>query len=305
MNQDRDIEAIRKRIVAELGRKIQLSSITALLDEIEGWGNQHLVLFESTENHAKAWKKPAKINEVANSLGLKELVNGTRPMLLPEKPTLSQVISNPKRIRFVWIQRRTWHVRREDLDKRTRKATDKHTNEIEYRAYEVQQRRGICYFDWNLVTCQAALLMQVLPNQSGYEELQRQLFSDLGNWMARDAFDVVGLQSLISKLEASQLVSRRNLLLATTNQTEVNIKSSDKRTDAYADKAIVDMRVVMQKSGPVASRRGFFYWQPVDGELERPIAMRVYPKNNRISIDGQCTEDEIQYVLSRVRDTCQ
>lgn len=292
-----DKATLRKRIEGGLGKAIDPTEITRILDEIEGWGNQHIVLFQSTDAIASLWKKPATLVDVADKLDLTSLVNGVRPILLPDEPTLSQIIWTKKHVRFVWVQKRIWHVRREELDERK--------GDIELRAYQVQNRRGICYFDWNLVSGSAALLMQLLPKATEYKALQSRLLDDLGNWLPVAAFETTGLQGLIGKLEASTEVSRRNLVLATADRSEVDIKSGDRNTDAYADKSIVALRKAMNKEGPVASRRGFFYWQVADKFLDRTIPMRVYPKDNRLSIHGQCTESEVQYVLSRVRSVCE
>jgi hypothetical protein len=287
----------RKRIQSELGKAIKPIEIARILDKIEGWGNQHIVLFLSTDAIASLWKKPATLTDIAERLGLSSLVNGIRPILLPDEPTLSQIIWTKKHVRFVWVQKRIWHVRREELDERK--------GDVEMRAYEIQNRRGICYFDWNLVSGSAALLMQLLPKATEYKALQARLFEDLGHWLQTPAFEIVGLQSLIGKLEDSKEVTRRNLVLATSGLSEVDIKSFNRNTDAYSDRAVVKMREAMQKEGPVAQRRGFFYWQEANKFLDRTIPMRVYPKDNRLSIHGQCTESEVQYVLSRVRAVCE
>jgi hypothetical protein len=292
-----DEATLRKRVQTEIGKAIDPVAITRALDEVEGWGNQHIVLFQSTDAIASLWKKPATLSDTAKELGLSTLVNGVRPILLPEEPTLSQIIWSKKNVRFVWVQKRIWHVRREELDQRK--------GDVEFRAYQVQNRRGICYFDWNLVSGAASLLMQLLPKTTEYKALQARLLEDLGSWLPTEAFEVTGLQRLIGKLEASNEVSRRNLVLATAALSEVDIKSGDRDTDAYADKSVVALRKAMSKEGPVASRRGFFYWQVAGNFLGRTIPTRVYPKDNRLSIHGQCTEAEVQYVLSRVRAVCE
>jgi hypothetical protein len=292
-----DEATLRKRVQTEIGKAIDPLAITRALDEVEGWGNQHVVLFQSTDGIANLWKKQATLIDTAKELGLSTLVNGVRPILLPEVPTLSQIIWSKKNVRFVWVQKRIWHVRREELDQRK--------GDVEFRAYQVQNRRGICYFDWNLVSGSAALLMQLLPTATEYKALQTRLFEDLGMWLPTEALETVGLQGLIGKLEGSTEVSRRNLVLATADRSEVDIKSGGRDSDAYADKSIVALRKAMNKEGPVASRRGFFYWQVANRFLERTIPMRVYPKDNRLSIHGQCSEAEVQYVLSRVRAVCE
>ena len=297
LNSKGDDATRRKRIQSEIGQAIDPIKITRVLDGVEGWGNQQVVLFQSTDAIASLWKKEATVTDIVKKLELSSLVNGVRPILLPDAPTLSQVIWSRKRVRFVWVQKRIWHVRREEFDERK--------GDIELRAHQVQSRRGICYFDWNLVSGSAALLMQLLPNATEYKALQVGLLEDLGKWLPIEALEMTGLQGLIGKLEASPEVSRRNVVLAAADRSEVDIKSGDRNSDAYADKSIVALRKAMKQEGPVASRRGFYYWQAAKNFLERIIPMRVYPRDNRLSTHGQCTETEVQYVLSRVRAACE
>ena len=69
--------------------------------------------------------------------------------------------------------------------------------------------------------------MQLLPKATEYKALQASLFDDLGKWLPTAAFETVGLQGLIGKLESSPEVSRRNLVLATADRSEVDIKSGE------------------------------------------------------------------------------
>ena len=50
----------------------------------------------------------------------------------------------------------------------------------------------------------------------------------------------------------------------------------------------------------VAGRLGNFYW-PV---LGRDIHIKLFAKDQRVGIFGECTEEEVQHVLSEIRRYC-
>ena len=172
---------------------------------------------------------------------------------------------------------------------------------IIYKAYELQNRRAICFFDWNFITREAALLMQVLPKDE-YVALQQRLFDDMSTFLNPEGFDLVSLSKLIPNLEEIDEVSRRDLSLTTVKRTEVLFRSSGADIDAYDDPTAKKARKAMGDT--VVAKRGQFYWQPKTGKLSEPIGMRVYPRANRFSIHGECEEADVTYVLSRVRKYC-
>ena len=89
---------------------------------------------------------------------------------------------------------------------------DYQKNGIQFKAFEKQDRRGINFFDWNLVTGEAALLIQQLPKDE-YSALRTKLFEDMSAFLAVDGFDPVSLGLVIKNLEKI-LGTMRNPFLA-------------------------------------------------------------------------------------------
>ncbi len=305
---------LRKRVLQALADdKLSPEKILFRLDEVEGWGNQHVVLLKSTSSAALKWQNSKQVNERLKNAKLDALLNRSRPIALPNEPTLSQIMWSASSLRLIWIHGSQWQLRVPELDYvQTGGHREKVGNvtyaemtdgqSILYKAYQIQHKRQVCYFDWDLKTCEAALMMPRLPHEIKYDELQSKLFHDAEQVLEMSSFETLQLSRLIGNLETSNEVSRRDILLTTSKRTEINIRSADRKADAYDDPAANDARNAIKNR--VVGTRGQFYWLPNGKSLDRTIHMRVYPSKQRISIHDQCTEAEVRHVLSRVRHHC-
>ncbi len=304
---------LRKRILTALADDLlSPHEIASRLDEVEGWGNQHILLYNSTGSLAAKWQDANHVKKQLKAADLQALLNSSRPIALPEEPTLSQILWTEESMRLVWVHGSQWEMRVPELDyphpdgtvapAYFAKTLDEDEEPIIYKAYRIQPRRQVCYLDWDLVTCEAALAMPRMPKDSDYDVLQSKLFTDAERILEVTSFEPLSLNSLIKNLEKSTEVSRRDVLLTTTKRTEINFRSADRKTDAYSDPTAKDARNAI--ANRVAGTRGQFYWQPDGKSLDRTIHMRVYPTKQRISIHDQCTEAEVRHVLSRVRHHC-
>jgi len=172
---------------------------------------------------------------------------------------------------------------------------------IHYKAFEIKHKRGVCYLDWDLITCEAALLIHQMPTNI-YSQLKTELLQDLSRVLETAALEPVSLVSLIGNLEKSVEVTRRNLHFLSVRDTQIDFRSRDRYADAMLDPTAKRARKAM--GNDVVSDRGQFYWTANACSLERPIPMRVYQRDNRFSIHGECTEEEVRHVLARVRHYC-
>lgn len=305
--------ALRKRILKALADELLSPfEIASRLDEVEGWGNQHILLYNSTESLAAKWQAVSHARKQLKSADLETLLNRPRAIALPDEPTLSQVMWSEESMRLVWVHGSQWEMRVPEFDYPRSDGTTAPIGALPvsgdgdvamiYKAYRLQPRRQICYFDWDLVTCEAALAMPRMPRDSDYDALQAKLLADAERILEMTSFEPLSLNKLIKNLEKTKEVSRRDVLLTTTQRTEINFRSADRKTDAYSDPTANDARKAI--TNRVFGTRGQFYWQPDGKALERAIHMRVYPIKQRLSIHDQCTEAEVRHVLSRVRHHC-
>ena len=214
-------------------------------------------------------------------------------MVLPDEPTLSSIEWTKKRIRFVWVDKREWQERREEEDEVSE------DGQIIYKAYLQQVTRGITSFDWNLVSGEAALMIQTLPRGENYNEIREFYESALSALFDFSDFARRRITSAIKALEASKEALNRKIELATRTGAIAAYTSTGRKTDAYADEDIKKSRTALGQR--TTSRAGNFYFQPSKNGLTRVIHVKLYAADQRVGIFGECTEQEVGHVLSRIR----
>jgi hypothetical protein len=122
-------------------------------------------MYKAPDGEKHVWKSESLAKTRLVKINAAELFNRRRPLVLPETPTLSSVEWSADRVRFIWVEKREWKHRRDDLDCQE--------DGVLYRAYEDKVARGITSFDWNLNTGHAALIIQRLRSGERYDEIRR------------------------------------------------------------------------------------------------------------------------------------
>src|SRR5262249_21959133 len=145
--------------------------LVELLDQVEGWDNQHIYLYRSPEELIARWNTETKARAILKAHGKEHLVNQRRPLVLPAAPQLCTVEWAPSRIRFIWVEKRVWKDRVPDEDFQR--------DDLEFTANRLRVARGIVTFDWDLVSGHAALLIQRLPSGSNYGAARQRFEAEL------------------------------------------------------------------------------------------------------------------------------
>ena len=290
-------EELKERLETQVSdEQIAPEDLVGLLNEVEGWGDQHIYLYESPPGETAVWKSEAKARARLDKLGAGDLFNKRLPVLIPDEPKLSSVEWSSTRVRFVWIEKREWTTRRADLDKPS-EAVDGFSK-ISFKAYEDRVTRGITTFDWNLATNSAALMIQRLPSGEHYDEIRREYENAIEDAVHLSDFARWAIAKAIKKLEKSVEVRNRQVAHETQRGGRVQYTSGSRKQDAFEDP---DMKNSRDALGRTSSVMGNFYWQEKQPHLVREIHTKLYATDQRIGIFGECTEEEVQYVLSRIR----
>jgi len=283
--------ALESRLTQAISERVLTADeIVEALDSIEGWGNQHVYLYSVPIGICKKWKNETAVRERLEKIGRDDLLNQKKPVLLPEEPTLSTIEWTASRVRFVWVEKREWTARRDELDETE--------GRIKYKAFESKEERGITSFDWDLNTGEASLQIQRLPSGENYEPHRQQYGESLGELIEFEAFTQLSISKAIKKLEKSKEVSNRQVEHETITGGTARFTSKGRKTDAFDDPALKSSRDAL---GKTASVLGNFYWIENPPHLNRSIHTKLYASDKRIGIFGECLESEVQYVLSRIR----
>ncbi len=285
-------EELKARIGDALAEgTISADEIVALLDNIEGWGNQHVYLYSSPPGEQKLWKKESEAKKRLTNSAAEDLFNHRRPLVLPDEPTLSTVEWSKSHVRLVWVEKREWELRLND--------EDVEKNGILYRAYKPQVSRGITTFDWNLLTGEAALMIQRLPTGEKYDDIRVAYEQQIEPLIKISNFTRVRARRSIRKLEKSKEALNRQLHDETFGGGKATFTSKGRKSDVNADKDLKKSRAALGTK--TVSVMGNFYFLEKPSHLDRKIHLKVYSRDQRVAIFGECTEEEVMYVLSRIR----
>jgi hypothetical protein len=287
-------EKLRERVEGYLGDgSLRPEELVDLLDQVEGWGNQHIYLYEASNELIDRWKTEAKARAILRSRDKEPLFNRRLPLVLPASPQLSTVEWTPEGVRFVWVEKRVWRERAPD--------EDFNRGEIEFTANRVRRARGIIAFDWDLVSGHAALLFQRLPSGNDYGTARRCFEVELEPLVKISKFEGVYISPAINALEKSGEVRHRQLEHATELGAKISFMSRARNVCALSDPALKKAREAV--GDKLAGRHGNYYWPMPDSE-KREIHVKLYAKDQRLGIFGECSEPEVRYVLRCVRGHC-
>lgn len=290
LRQSGTAEMLRDRIVDYLDRgKLATSDLIELLDEVEGWGDQHVYLYSVSKTLIDDFSDEKAFRVRLKENGVSRLFNKRHPLVLPTTATLSEIEWSTNRVRFVWIEKREYRDRIED--------EDREEGSIEFDAYKVQRSRGIVSFSCDLVAGTAELMIQRLPSGNNYTAEKLRFEALMGSFMDVSALSLKPVAPAIKKIDSIKEIRKRSCEWATIAGDRVKYTSSSRKADAYKNPAIRKSR---KELGNVAGRLGNYYW-PIQG---REIHVTLYAKDQRIGIFGECTQAEVTDVLSEVRGYC-
>ncbi len=274
--------------------RVSGAELVALLDNIEGWGNQHIYLYKSPDQPIESWRTERLATEHLSALGLIDLFNRRRPLVLPEETTLSSIEWAPEGLRFVWVEKRQWEERvsEEDIE-------DIERPNMVWKAYRLNTTRGLITFNWDLVSGHAMLMIQRLPSGTKYDHVRDRFEEELVSIVGLNQFQRVRVSRAIQHIERSGEARRRQLAYETRRGGKASFTSASRSVDTYADPDLE--RAGQALGGETAGLLGNFYWHPVPGILEREFHSKLYASDQRVGIFGERREREVRYVISRIR----
>jgi len=288
-------ERLAEFLETDSERAVQL---VEFLNEIEGWGNQHLYLYKSSAALCSRWRSEAHVTSVLKRNRTLGLLNQPRPVVLPEKRTVSEIRWSPARLRIIWNERREWFVRDEEADK---EADD---GETVFRAWKRNIARATLAFDWDLATGDAMIMIQRLPSGTNYPEIRDELLEALTPFVAVRDFDITRVSVAIQPLQLNRAeVRERRINWETVRGGKASFTSAGKRYAVNADETL--RRMADAGKNDVQGSLGNFYWLAGKGRTLKEEAHTIlHRKDQRVALAGEKRESEVRHVVGRIRAHC-
>ncbi len=275
-------------------KKIDPAELISLLNTIEGWGDQHIYLYNAPSQIVNHWRELETVSSHLQNQGLEGLLNRPRPLILPDKLELSAIEWSPDRLRFIWVEKRQWEERLE--------ASDLQKGDIVWKAYRLKVSRGLMAFDIDLVTGHAMMMIQKLPRGTGYAIARDRFAKELEPIVSLSQFQLVRVSPAIGKIEKSTEVRNRHLHYQTMQGGQVRLISPHEKIGTHDDPVL--HRAGETLGADATGKAANFYWLPVKELYDDEIHVQLYD-DHRINIFGERREKEVRHVVSRVRHYCQ
>jgi len=248
---------------------------------------------------------------------------------LPDESELAYIIWKPDNLRFVWVEKREIRERYTEADFTERfdnsVATDSNVVEqresnpdniqvdansallqntfITYKAWKVTYKRALIVFDWNLIDGSAMLMIRAM-GESNYKKLKSDFEAKLNPIIGIRGFSPVILSSSIRRIHENENIRPHSLKSRTNLGTQIEIVSADDQNSFRDDD--VAMRADNIIKNDTTGLVGDFYWS-TNENLSEEVHTKIYAhavNNQYISVAGQHREQDIRYVLSRIRNFC-
>lgn len=284
--------------------KLRLEDVEGWLDQVEGWGNQHVYLYNLSPALRQAL---SRINqETVEAAGFGQVWNGDTVLAFPDEPELTSISFTDSVLRIVWQEASPGWTPVPDKNYTVEEGLDTY----EYRAFRKVERRAITRFEAHLDERLAALFIadpiQGKEHKTAIAEARRVIgklmkLSDLD----KGQFDI----SVVSRnLDQKNLPSNTNKTPGVKTQKSrlasggsyVEFAASSRDKAYWEEPAITAVRKAVR--GPqlpaFQGMDGVFIFQPGTGNLARPLRVQLYDRGDRVRLWAQMGVDEVWAILT-------
>jgi len=290
--------------------KLRLTDVEDWLKLVEGWGNQHVYLYNISSTLRMDLTKAKVRQRVQQNPDLENVWDGATVLEFPDEPRLTSISFTEPVLRLVWQKSSPGWTPQTDKNY----TEDEGLDTFEYRAWRKIEQRAMTRFEAHLDKRLAGLFIEhpidSVEHQAAVNEAKR----------------VIGLLMDLSALERAQVdisvVSRnldqRNVPSNVTSTPEVKVQKSRLASGgAYvefaansSDKAYWEEPAIKNVRKSVRNQQlqafqgtdGVFVFQPGPSPngLVRPLRVQLYGKNNRVRLWAQMDADEVWTILTKL-----
>jgi hypothetical protein len=293
--------------------RLREGDVRAWLDEVEGWGDQHVYLYEIPPEvaDAPAWRNIEEAQRQLIAKGLGDRLNAADPLDFPDDPRVAAVRYEPGVLRLLWHEASSTWVREAKQDKPL--------EEIEgwtyqFRAYRALDRRAVMRFEFHFAKRLGALFLSVAAASDDHDTSVAE-----AEKLAADVLSFAALPAL--RLPIAKAITA-------LDQARVEVPATEKppvmpqktrlrgRTGAYVefggaadelgyeeDDGVFAVRSAIRGVGVdwFSGTDGAFEFQPTaENALSRPVKVRLFGDQKRLRIFRRLTAQEVWTILSVV-----
>jgi hypothetical protein len=312
-------ETILDRVRAELAKSDSLAKwddLTRFVARRGALGKQHVFLYDVDEATSAAWDSVQKAEARLQAAGVPNLLGLDEPVAAPAHIKLATVQYEDGQLVVTAAGRRT--ITRRNAAEETRLASQVSSGNV-VRVYETIQVRAWVRLVWDTTAAIATIQVGQLNRDSDYDEVVAEFLS-LVPWVPFADFKPVDLATVIRKLHEQAEEEQLNQTKGETTLQGTNYRTGGLHSNNRALAAsqpmlaghpdIVTAMRLLREHG-VASRGNCHWRKHGDGgatgsqALRTPLHTDIAAAKQRVKIMRPVTDDELRYLLGRLRALAQ
>jgi hypothetical protein len=295
----------RNLVDAIASGRLRLSQVREWLEEVEGWGDQHVYLYHVPPEILRdpKWESP---NNVRRGLPRdhQELWQAEKVLQFPAKPTLTGIFYEENALRYVWHSAyETWQ-RAPEKDYRDKLEADLY----EFRAYRQRKDRTVRRFVLRRDLALAGIFLQTEWSQKEHTDAMSDVIRTVTPIVAFDKLRPVSMSVVIKRLDQMEQAS----LMPDTNVMAQKTRLAD--AGAYVEFASTSELGYMQSeevrrvrnsvradTAMIGANGTFIYVAKTPTGLDRPVKFDVFGEQRRVKLRSQLTASEVWTLLSHLK----
>lgn len=287
--------------------RLRRQQITDWLEEVEGWGDQHIFLYKVPQTLARdpLFGRPERIVEKLRDVGREALWNADASLRFPPELEIVGVYSDADGLRMKWQQGKEWWQRDTTKDYQEELEGDL----FEFRAYRRLAERTVMRFELRPELKLAAIFIRATAETVSFEEAIRDV-QEAVNWIFDfDQLPALNIQLAVKRLDAVGLEDRQNNSGIRSRQVRLNAPgayiefASTAAGTSYQDlQSVRDVRRAVEPQRFQGGRSEFLFSPTRDTTLVRPIKVTLYGEQERIRLWAQMRSFEVWEVLRLIKE---
>lgn len=270
------------------GGTLNQSMIETWLEEIEGWGNQHVYLFSPPRVAHDEIRPLLDASIHASALGRSVSYE------FPPTLTLSAITLSADHLSMTWHRSRGGWERAKSKDF----IQDEGADRFEYRAYRERFDRSVVRFEWRLEDPYCAVMVQLANEGDEHRQAFAQVWQDLGEaGIATEPLVKFNLSQAIKVLSRKNEATVQSARLSTEGgHVDLVSTLSDGGIDQV--EAVREVRRGVDDTSFLSADGLFGFSNQAHANLSRTIKIQGYGLESRIRIWVQCKRDDVYTILA-------
>lgn len=288
---------------------LRLEHFDAWLEQVEGWGNQHVYLYRLAPSLSSRLNERT-LREQVDRAGLAHLWNAPRILEFPEQPTLTSISFADDTLRMVWQEISAAWTRVADKDFQRQEGLDT----IEYRAWRFVEHRAITRFEAHVDLGLAGLFVAAPIEGEEHRQAIVQVREVLAELIDIEELDTnqLDISDVSRNLDQRNVPDNRRPTpnvkaqksRLTSGASYVEFAANSAKNAYWEENAIRDVRrsVRDQQLDSFVGTGGIFVFQPGagGGHITRELRVQLHGQGDRIRLWAQMEADEVWAILSEL-----